>query len=370
MIQIAIVGCAHIHTPGFVKRIKERQDVQVKAVWDPNPARSAKRAQELGVAPTDNLKTVWRDRSIQAVIICSETNAHAAFVKSAAKRKRHMFVEKPLGMGSKDGYKMAAAIERAGVMFQTGYFMRGSPINLFLKQQVEAGAFGRITRIRGSNCHSGSLGGWFDAKPDNPADDWRWMADPAIAGVGAFGDLGTHSLDIMLWLMGDVKAATGCTNTGTARYSDCDETGEGILQFANGAIGTLAAAWLDIDNPVSLLISGTEAHAAVIHGKLHYHVKAKADPLRTRIKEMEAAGGDAEQIKQLKAQLDVVSGRAPWTDLPPAAPAGLDAFLNAIAGAPDGKLVTAREAAYRSAVMEAIYEGARRRKWVAPKPMP
>jgi predicted dehydrogenase len=49
---------------------------------------------------------------------------------------------------------------------------------------------GKITRARGSNCHSGSLGGWFDK-------EYRWMADPKIAGVGAFGDLGTHKLDIL-----------------------------------------------------------------------------------------------------------------------------------------------------------------------------
>ena len=93
---------------------------------------------------------------------------------------------------------MAGAIEKNQLLFTTGYFMRTHPQNLFLKEQVAAGSFGKITRARGSNCHSGSLGGWFDT-------EWRWMADPAQAGCGAFGDLGTHVLDILLWLMGDVE---------------------------------------------------------------------------------------------------------------------------------------------------------------------
>ena len=62
---------------------------------------------------------------------------------------------------------MAASIEHAGVKFQTGYFMRGNPIHLFLREQIHRGNFGKITRVRGSNCHSGALGGWFDTKPEN-----------------------------------------------------------------------------------------------------------------------------------------------------------------------------------------------------------
>jgi predicted dehydrogenase len=137
-------------------------------------------------------------------------------------------VEKPLGMGAADAYRMADAIEAAGVLFQTGYFMRGQPIHLFLREQLAAGSFGKVTRFRHTNCHQGSLKGWFDT-------EWRWMADTAQAGVGGFGDLGTHSLDILLWLMGHVDDATASIKVATGRYGDCDEYGEG-LRRAN-AIG-------------------------------------------------------------------------------------------------------------------------------------
>ena len=130
---------------------------------------------------------------------------------------------------------MAEAIEKAKLLFTTGYFMRTDPKHMFLKEQVAKGAFGTVTRIRGSNCHSGSLGGWFDT-------EWRWMADPKQAGVGAFGDLGTHSLDIMMWIIGDVVNATAEIATVTARYGkETDETGEGLMTFQSGTIGTLAA---------------------------------------------------------------------------------------------------------------------------------
>ena len=209
-----------------------------------------------------DLKAILGDPEISAVIICSETDRHHDLVLPAAEAKKDLFVEKPLGFATADGYAMADGIEKAGVKFQTGYFQRGNPIHILLKEQIEKGLFGKITRVRGSNCHGGALGGWFDK-------DYRWMADPKIAGCGAFGDLGTHSLDILIWLMGDVTSATGAIAMGTARYENCEETGEAVMKFKSGAIGTLAAAWDDVANPVTLLISGTEAHAAVVDGQLY-----------------------------------------------------------------------------------------------------
>jgi predicted dehydrogenase len=234
---------------------------------------------------------------------------------------------------------MANAISKAGVIYQTGYFRRGDAVHVFLKDQIAAGAFGKITRVRASNCHSGALGGWFDSKPNDPANDWRWMADPKQSGCGAFGDLGTHMLDILIWLLGDVDQVTARVNRGTGRYGDCDELGEALFQFKSGTLATLAAAWDDVADPISLVISGTEGHAYVLKGALYFQSK-------------HVQGAD---------------GKTPWTDLPPAQPAGFDAFLDAIEGKPHATLVSAREAAYRSRVMGAMYQSAVGNKWVEVK---
>ncbi len=333
MLNVALVGAAHIHTPGFIKRLKERgADVSVKAVWDHDAQRAAKAAGDLGTQAVEDVKAIWKDKRINAVVICSETNRHQELVLAAARAKKHMFVEKPLGMGSKDAFAMAKAIEKAGVLFQTGYFMRGSPVHQFLRDQIAKGNFGKITRVRHSNCHAGSLKGWFDT-------DWRWMADPAIAGCGAFGDLGTHVLDILLWLMGDVERVAADINVVTSRYGDCDESGEGLMKFTSGVVGTLAAGWVDIANPVTLLISGTEGHAHV----------------------------DSNQLFFQSSKVPGADGRQPWTDLPPAWPHAFELFLDAAMGKQGVPLVTPAEAAKRSAVMEAFYKAAATKKWVAPK---
>jgi predicted dehydrogenase len=330
MANVALVGCGHIHTPGFAKRLAARRDVKVAAIWDHQQGRAAQYAEPLSAPVAQDLDAIWADPKIEAVIICSETDRHEPLVRAGAAAGKHLFVEKPLGLGATDAYAMAQAIEQAGVLFQTGYFMRGQPIHLFLREQLAAGAFGQVTRFRHTNCHAGSLKGWFDT-------DWRWMADPQQSGVGGFGDLGTHSLDILLWLMGPVTRATANIKVVTARYGDCDETGEGLLEFANGTIGSLAAGWVDVAHPVSLVLSGTQGHAYVANGQLFFQSE-------------HVAGAD---------------GKTPWEALPEAWPHAFELFLDAVNGV-DAPLVGAREAAARSAVMEALYAGARTGAWVTP----
>lgn len=330
-IGFALVGAAHIHTPNYVRTLLQRPDVKVKYVWDHDAARAAKYASALDSQVVDDPKTIWADPGIKAVVICSETNLHRELVLAAAQAGKHVFAEKPMGMTAQDAYAMADALEKAGVLFNTGYFMRTEPQMIFLKQKVDQGAFGKITRVRGSNCHNGSLGRWFDT-------DYRWMADPKIAGVGGFGDLGTHSLDLLMWMFGDVGAITADIKVVTGNYGDCDESGEALIKFKNGITGTLAAAWVDLSNPIPFLISGTEGHAHIDQGRLFF----------------------------LSKNVDGADGRRPWTQLPDALPEPMDQFVDAVGGKNVPTLIKPREAAARVSVMESAYKGAAGQTWMKP----
>ena len=112
------------------------------------------------------------------------------------------------------------------------------------------------------------------------------------------------------------------------------------LRAADGrAIGTLAAGWDDVANPVSLEICGTEGHATIVNNELFF------------------------QSNKVKG----ADGKKAWTELPKGLPRPLELFIAAINGKTDVPLVTIGEAAYRCAVMDALYQGAREQKWVAPQ---
>ncbi len=336
MKTLAFLGVAHIHAPGFINRVNDRADqFKVKAAWDSQDARAKIAADELGCAAVDDYRDILNDRELDAVIICSETSLHLELVETTAAAGKDVFVEKPLGMGASDAYAMQRAVEAAGVIFQTGHFMRSMPVYRQLKAWIEAGTLGKITRIRHSNVHQGAIAGIFDSGR-GPYLDWLWMTDPALSGCGGFGDLGAHSLDILMWLMGDVESVTAQVDRLLGKY-DCDEYGEGMLRFANGAIGTIAAGWVDVLRPQSILVSGTEGVAYV----------------------------DDDTLYVQSANLPGTEGGA-WTDLPEALPHAFDLFLDAIIGE-DVPLISAKEAADRSAVMEAFYQAAATNSWVQPK---
>lgn len=320
----AIAGAAHIHTPQYINDLQQHPEIKVKSVWDHDADRAAKTAATVNGKAVTDPKAIWDDPEIKAVVILSETNRHRDLVIPAAKAGKHIFAEKPLGINAQESYEMADAIEKAGVLFNTGYFMRTQPTNLYLKKQVETGAFGKITRVRGSNCHNGSLQRWFD-KPD-----WRWMADPKIAGVGAFGDLGTHSLDILMWMFGDINAITADIKVVTGNYGDCDESGEALMKFKSGITGTLAAGWVDAGNAMPLYISGTDAEAFILFDRI------------------------------------VFMNRRQVNELPDPLPPPMEQFIMAVSGKSVPTLVKAREAAARVSVMESAYKGAAQQAWTKP----
>src|ERR1700678_2311149 len=91
-VTLALVGCAHIHTPSFVELlVGERPNVRVKLAWDHDAARAEKFAADLGAAVATSLQQVWSDPEVSAVVICSETNRHRELVLAAAASGKHIY---------------------------------------------------------------------------------------------------------------------------------------------------------------------------------------------------------------------------------------------------------------------------------------
>ena len=329
----AFLGVAHIHTPDFVRRLNAHaEEITVKYVYDIDRARGEASAAQLpGATYIDDPKAIYEDASIGSVVVCAETNQHLELVTKAAQAGKNIFCEKPIGLGARDAWQMAGAIQAAGVTFQTGFFQRGSGVNQFIKREVTAGHLGKITRMRYTNCHQAALAGWFDT-------DWRWLADAALAGGGAMLDMGAHPLDLIvdtyLPVLGEVvQVAASLGNQGGRYGTTIDEYGTGLLTFASGASAVIEASWVDPQLRSPIEVFGTEGQIQVIGGDVHYYSS-------------HVEGADGSTV----------------TDLPENAPHAFELFWDSLLGKPlPIPLITAAQAATGSSLMERLFQSAGRR---------
>jgi predicted dehydrogenase len=328
----AFLGVAHIHTPGFIRQLSERDDVRVKAVYDHDAERGQRRADELKATFAADVDTILSDSEITSVIIASETVHHRDLAIRAAQAGKHLFIEKPLATSIEDTQAIQDAVEKAGVIFQTGFFLRGQAPIQFLKQEVVTGNLGKITRMRFTNCHAGALQGYFDT-------EWRWIAQKEQAGGGGFADLGAHALDIILWTLreasggpcGEVEKVAGFVGTQLGRYGDIDEYGSGLIQFSSGAIAEVAASWDDAKLRAPIEVHGTQGQIQISGDTILYYSEL-----------VEGADG------------------GPWQGaLPEAAPHAFALFWDKLEGKEAViELVGVEEAAAESRVMTEMYRAA------------
>ncbi|MCC5914181.1 MAG: Gfo/Idh/MocA family oxidoreductase [Balneolaceae bacterium] len=331
-VKLALVGGAHIHAPDFVNRMSESSLVETKYVWDPDRGTAESRQEVSGGEIVESPEAIWDDPEVEGVVIGTETFRHMELIERAVASGKHLFVEKPVGMDGDESRKIAEMVYDAGVIFQTGYFMRSSAVNRTVKKLLDENALGDITRVRLSNVHSGAIGGWFDG-------EWNWMTDLEQAGVGAFGDLGCHAVDLLLWFMeGDsVESCTAHIDTVLERYPGCDEYGEGMVRFQSGAVATIAAGWVDHRNPNQIEISGTEGHLRVTEGGIYLQQS-----------EMDASGNEV------------------WSPTEDEIDHPLDLFFRAVAGEDDLPLVNPGEAAAVNELITAMYSASESESWVKP----
>ncbi len=329
-ITLALVGGAHIHAPGFANRMADAPDVVTKYVWDPDQDTARTRQEVTGGTIVDDPSTIFDDPEVDGVVICSQTVRHIDLVRPAVRAGKHIFVEKPVGMNGDEARQIARWVNQAGVIFQTGYFMRSRGVNQKIRSLIQEGALGDITRLRLSNVHSGAIGGWFD-------DEWRWMADVDYAGVGAYGDLGSPVMDLLLWFMSEEtpQKCTGYIDSVLQRYPGCDEYGEGMIVFRSGAVATVAAGWVSHANPNQIEISGTLGHLRVTNNQLYLTIPDRD-----------------------------IDGSEPWEDLPEDHDHPLEMFFKAVGGTRDLPLISADEAAETNRIITKIYNAHNAGSWV------
>ncbi len=213
------------------------------AICGRNEAMVAESARRYGY---ETYYTDWRkmldDPRIQLFDNGGPNDAHAEPCIYAAQAGKHILCEKPLARTGEEAARMLEAVRKAGVKHMVAFNYRFVPAIRQARQLIESGALGKIYHYRAVYLQE-----WIMPHYNMPK---IWRLDKQVAGSGALGDLGAHIIDLGRFLVGEMVSVSAMTRTfiterplpggGTGKV-DVDDAFVAVVEFANGAIGTLEA---------------------------------------------------------------------------------------------------------------------------------
>lgn len=190
--------------------------------------------------------TDWRalvaDDRIDVVDNVAWHDAHAEPCMVAAAAGKHVLCEKPLALTTADARRMRDAAVAAGIIHMVSFNYRFAPAVRLAREIIERGSLGRLHHVRIS---------YLQDHQADPAQPYAWAGRPS----GALRGLGSHVIDLARFLIGEPRSVTGYVRTFNRRRPHPDGSGRIIevedddaavaqVEFANGALGTLEAAWI------------------------------------------------------------------------------------------------------------------------------
>jgi predicted dehydrogenase len=276
-IQVGLIGAGNI-SQTHARAAAAIPGVSVAAVHGANGAKARELAASHGAAAYDSLDAFLDHKPMDMVVIGSPSGVHAAQGVAAARRGLHVLVEKPIDVTTERADELIAAAEESGVRLGVLFQDRLKPGIVRLKQLVESGGLGRVLSVS-------ARVPWY--RPPDYYRLSRWRGTAALDGGGALMNQGIHTVDLLLWLLGDVTRVQARTAT-LLHQIESEDTALALLEFASGATGVLEASTATYPGyPRRVEITGTEGTVVLEHDRL------VAADLHTPRPELLGGGGDA-----------------------------------------------------------------------------
>ena len=231
-VRIGLIGCGNI-SDTHARAAGEVADVELVAYWGGgrNPAKAQALAQRYGGDAYSELDAFLAHRPMDAVVVGTPSGLHAEHAQAAARQGLHVLVEKPLDITTARVDALIGACDRAGVKLGVIYQDRAAPDLIWLKQVISRGGLGRpIVASAGVR--------WY--RPPEYYAGSRWRGTWGLDGGGALMNQGIHTVDLLLWLLGDVDRVYATTRTALHTIA-VEDTAVACLEFAGGAVATLEA---------------------------------------------------------------------------------------------------------------------------------
>ena len=284
-LKTGIIGCGGIANGKHMPTLAKMEDVEMVAFCDIVPERAQEAARRYG-APGARVYTDYRDLLREAEItdvrVLTDNSSHRAITIDALEAGKHVLCEKPLAITYEDAKRMVETSHKTGKLLTVGYQHRYNLDSIYLKKEMEAGTLGdvyiakaRVLRRRG-------------------APTWGAFHQKEKVGGGPMIDVGTHVIDLVLWLLNNYQLRYVAAMTyqklkdqpdlanpfGPLKAEEftCEDSGVALLVMQNGASVIIETSWLlnTLEaGGVRYLLCGDREGADNFSGKLRINVVAQ-----------------------------------------------------------------------------------------------
>ena len=275
-VRIGIVGCGGIANGKHLPSLSRLKNVQIAAFADIVEERATKAAKEYGTADAKvytDYRKLLEDKTLDVIHVLTPNDSHAEISIAALESGKHVMSEKPMAKTAADAKRMVEAATRTGKKLTVGYQSRYRPDSQFLYKFAREGKLGDIYYAKAHAIRRRAV------------PTWGVFLDEEKQGGGPLIDIGTHAIDLTLWLMDNYKPkmvvgqtfkklsqrenAANAWGPWDPKKFTVEDSAFGFIKMENGAVITLEAAWalntLQIDEAKSTLC-GTEGGADMMGG--------------------------------------------------------------------------------------------------------
>ena len=195
--KVGIIGTGWI-AESHIQSYKNMPDVDVVAAADLIPGKAEAFMKKFGVEGVrfyPSHKELIDNEQLDAVSVCTYNTAHCEPTVYALEHGVNVLLEKPFSVTTEEAVRMMKAEKASGKVLSIGFQPRGDENMQMIKKVVQSGALGKIYYIQ-------TGGGRRRGIPNST------FIEKSTGGIGALGDIGCYSLDVVLNAIGYPKPLT------------------------------------------------------------------------------------------------------------------------------------------------------------------
>ena len=236
VIGVGFIGALH------ARIFSELPASELVAVTDSDAGLSRKWAKQLNCDHADSIDALVKRKDIDAVSICTPDDYHVEPVLLSARAGKHILLEKPIARTASDSLRIQKACEQAKVRLMVAHILRFDPKYVRVHDEIAQGKLGDLVHL--------------SAKKLNP----RLTAKRIRNQTSVLFYIGIHEVDIVQWFAGcRISRVFAQKVRKINKPYDADDCFFVLLNYENGAVGSLEFSWALPENYPVPIECGVEA---------------------------------------------------------------------------------------------------------------